>query len=274
MAPLLSPAPAPPGRMSQLLPTVKCSNCNRPVPLAELGDHICEAAPPVPSLPRPSLSSSAATSLLPSRLQNLVSSPPSPSPQQRRPAPSNRPRINTAGNSVSSFQSRPSPLSHSEPDRVPIPSREDRPRDPYPPSNPSSPLRTRPPPNGDIRTRTISNSGSVSTINSSPRTPRPSFSSNRDNSFPNTVQPQPPQSSHVPHPVVNEIDTKTGGEAGMAGVGRRGFAAAARAAMFVTPGNGAGGRPLDPPPQVGRRANPPRFLDIDATTNRESSLFS
>jgi hypothetical protein len=38
-------------------------------------------------------------------------------------------------------------------------------------------------------------------------------------------------SSHYPPP---EFDTKTGGAAGMAGVGRRGFAAVAHAAMFAT----------------------------------------
>jgi hypothetical protein len=55
------------------------------------------------------------------------------------------------------------------------------------------------------------------------------------------------------------IDTKTGGEAGMAGVGRRGFAAAARAAMFVSPA----GYSMD------RRPDPPRFLDIDAASRCE-----
>jgi hypothetical protein len=47
-----------------------------------------------------------------------------------------------------------------------------------------------------------------------------------------------------------EPDTKIGGEAGMAGVGRRGFQAAARAAMFTT-------QPLH---SVGRPS--PGFLDI------------
>ncbi|TEB30414.1 hypothetical protein FA13DRAFT_1733725 [Coprinellus micaceus] len=37
------------GRVSLLLPTVKCSSCHRPVPLSELGDHICTAPPPVPA---------------------------------------------------------------------------------------------------------------------------------------------------------------------------------------------------------------------------------
>ncbi|KAI0345332.1 hypothetical protein BDW22DRAFT_1343584 [Trametopsis cervina] len=69
---------------------------------------------------------------------------------------------------------------------------------------------------------------------------------------------------------VAEIDTKIGGEAGMAGVGRRGFAAAARAAMFAHQVGGM--HPGTPDPHMsmssqyagmdGRRANAPRFLDI------------
>ena len=31
------------GRVSQLLPTVKCSECSEPVPIHELGDHVCAA---------------------------------------------------------------------------------------------------------------------------------------------------------------------------------------------------------------------------------------
>jgi hypothetical protein len=59
-----------------------------------------------------------------------------------------------------------------------------------------------------------------------------------------------------------DIDTRTGGEAGMAGVGRKGFAAVARAAMFATPAM----RPLGPQPQGSRRPDAPRFLDIDAAS--------
>lgn len=47
----------------------------------------------------------------------------------------------------------------------------------------------------------------------------------------------------------------------MAGVGRRGFAAAARAAMFVMP---SGGSQAQPP----RRATPPRYLGIDVPPTR------
>lgn len=57
----------PPGRISQLLPTVKCSNCAVLVPLTELGEHICATAPALPKPP------SSPSSLLPARLQGFVS---------------------------------------------------------------------------------------------------------------------------------------------------------------------------------------------------------
>ncbi|KAI8081512.1 uncharacterized protein BX664DRAFT_195393 [Halteromyces radiatus] len=38
-------------RISQILPTVKCSDCGRDVQLRQLGNHICSNMPPVPALP-------------------------------------------------------------------------------------------------------------------------------------------------------------------------------------------------------------------------------
>ena len=58
---------------------------------------------------------------------------------------------------------------------------------------------------------------------------------------------------------VLELDTKIGGEAGMAGVGRRGFHAAARAAMFTVPPVNLVGRPS------------PGFLDIQRAVGTSSS---
>ena len=63
------------------------------------------------------------------------------------------------------------------------------------------------------------------------------------------------------------INTASGGEAGMAGVGRRGFAAAARAAMFRPPPSQQHQRPpfnpgIVPPPQA-RAPPPPQFLNRD-----------
>lgn len=84
-------------------------------------------------------------------------------------------------------------------------------------------------------------------------------------------------------PMASDIDTKTGGEAGMAGVGRRGFAAAARAAMFAQQMGHFGSPQSEHPPYQsehppfsavlpgmdGRRANAPRYLDI-ASANHYS----
>jgi hypothetical protein len=39
------------GRISQILPTVKCSDCGRDVHIRRLGDHLCTSQPPVPALP-------------------------------------------------------------------------------------------------------------------------------------------------------------------------------------------------------------------------------
>lgn len=86
-----------------------------------------------------------------------------------------------------------------------------------------------------------------------------------------------PQGMGMPPPP--EVDTKTGGEAGMAGVGRRGFAAAARAAMFAHQIGIHATSPVDslsPADQIpgmdGRRANAPRFLDIASATNYGESI--
>ncbi|KAJ8660994.1 hypothetical protein O0I10_003216 [Lichtheimia ornata] len=38
-------------RISQVLPTVKCSDCNQPVHVRHLADHVCATAPPLPSFP-------------------------------------------------------------------------------------------------------------------------------------------------------------------------------------------------------------------------------
>ncbi|KAF9477544.1 hypothetical protein BDN70DRAFT_994858 [Pholiota conissans] len=201
IASLLSPSSAsstPPaqGRISQLLPTVKCSTCHQPVPLAELGEHTCTAPPPVPSLPKPSITPEAATALLPGRLQGRVAgpsssstsppprmgpSPPAPTPRgqehQRIPssASASRLKINTrAGGgggtspTQSSFQPKPSPLARSDSSDTSSP-RGKEPAYPFPSgananapqSQQQSPLRT--------RMRTPSNSGSISSVRS--RTP-------------------------------------------------------------------------------------------------------
>ena len=74
-ASLVPPVQAP--RLSQLLPTVKCSSCSQPVALADLSDHVCSKPPPLPSSPlppkSPGMSPKPPSSFFPQRLQSLVS---------------------------------------------------------------------------------------------------------------------------------------------------------------------------------------------------------
>jgi hypothetical protein len=100
--------------------------------------------------------------------------------------------------------------------------------------------------------------------------PRDTGSPSSQKIFPDTIGPgavisetHTPRQSLVPPPE-RGIDTKSGGEAGMAGVGRRGFAAVARAAMFALPPD----RRLGPQPH--RKSNQPKYLDIDALSRRMS----
>jgi hypothetical protein len=65
-------------RISQVLPAVKCSSCCQPVPLVDLGDHVCPPQPSLLSLQRPPMSPNSATSLLPQRFHNLASRSGSP----------------------------------------------------------------------------------------------------------------------------------------------------------------------------------------------------
>ena len=275
MAPLITPSPAgnPPGRISQILPTVRCSNCNNPVPLNNLGDHICTKPPPLPSLPMPSVSPAAAVSLLPPRLKERVASPSndsrlnSPPRAQRQHDSPTLDRLRTNLPSSAPYQQRSSPLARSDPSRNVTSS----PR-PLPPTGPlpsinDSPLRSHPPVTADFRTRTPSNAGSIPPAHSGPplATARPSFSSTRDTPLPANVA-TPRQASLTTYSPEAEIDTKIGGEAGMAGVGRRGFAAAARAAMFVAPQH-------DLHPQGSRRPTP-GALDIPVPSRCKLFPFS
>ncbi|KAF7294819.1 Paxillin-like protein 1 [Mycena indigotica] len=101
------PAPAAAARISQVLPTVKCSSCRVDLPLDELGSHVCApAAAPMPmptvsipprlGIPKPAMSPGAAAALLPTRLQGLVK-PQGPNTQPPPPQPNTLPppRTNT-----------------------------------------------------------------------------------------------------------------------------------------------------------------------------------
>ena len=167
MAQLLAAAPAS-ERISQILPTVKCSTCNTPIRISELGDHVCAPVPPVPQMPalKPPQSPRSVAALLPAKLQGLVGggqpaaqSPPRTSsiaqapPRQKSPAlpqPTGRPRAPSSASSMSSRPERiPSPFARDgarpsiDRDQVPFPSppgpseppRVPSPRIPIPPAS-------------------------------------------------------------------------------------------------------------------------------------------
>lgn len=295
----LRPTPAnppgdPAGRISQLLPSVKCSNCNQPVPLDELGDHTCRPTPPVPTLPEPKVSPSAVASLLPQRLQGRVApSPPrakspvpipsaAPIPSASRPSSSSsRPSSSASrpSSSASAGASRPSSRGppptapHGRPQYQPKKSPLSRPQpEPEPtPSHNTSSGSSRPRP--DSRSRALSTAGSIASNASTPTTARPSYAPSPSPMAAAKIQSVPPPrpESHAPRPQTVEPDTKTGGEAGMAGVGRRGFAAAARAAMFVMPTGSSDPPRLSVQGMDGRRANAPKYLDINTTALEAST---
>ncbi|KAG1906050.1 uncharacterized protein F5891DRAFT_638969 [Suillus fuscotomentosus] len=93
MEQIASNSPKQPPRISQLLPTVKCSSCLQPVPLADLGDHVCSPQPPftLPSLQKPPMSPKSTNSLLPQRLQNILVSNRAGALQQQQPVTSRTP---------------------------------------------------------------------------------------------------------------------------------------------------------------------------------------
>lgn len=263
-------------RISQILPTVKCSTCSKPVPLDRLGDHIC--APLLTSSNSPS-----DTKLSPPPLTVQTSpSPPSPTPSSpmnalfsRRPSTNQRDarvhdgsRLRSGTSFTSSVPSRgttPSPAPSRAGVRSPAPSmsssHSQRAKSPF--RSPSSPTRgpisrpelitnvvvpVNPRPGLSTLDARPSSTHRRPSIPSSPLAQPPSPHSFRDP----RPAPMPPPHPPIHHPVRSgpspgpseysslqrfaspEVDTKSGGVAGMAGVGRRGFAAVARAAMFAT----------------------------------------
>ncbi len=286
-------------RISQLLPSVKCSSCGQSVPLDKLVDHVCAPVPtssPSSSKPTPprlklqtaiaNASPASATSprlppTSPRDVRNYDRGPPRNNPSRassrngiRTPAlPPSRTQTpilpaSSARQPISQY-SRPQTQvalntipGNSHPSNIhahPSVSNQRR------PSGPPSPLAQAPRAAQDLRLVPVSN--------------RPSY--------PIRVPPSPAPSNYSSHHFVGpEINTKSGGAAGMAGVGRRGFAAAARAAMFASsappsvrsptspqraPWNSA---PSSPPPMDGRRAYPPpNVQNPSAGTSRHSFHF-
>jgi len=308
-------APNVQGRISQLLPTVKCSNCHQPVPLQQLSDHVCAL---VPSLPKPALSADAAAALLPQRLQGRLPPPRAPpndhatlSAHQLRSSPLAPPRSNVP--SPVPFPRLPSPTGSSLARHTP-PQRSYDLLDPQrtvSSSSAPSPSPLRPPHHlsPDPRQRAHSNLGGdpsflalysrvparAATTPVSVVPPPRTFSTPNTPSTPrnplDAVAPFGPRSrppyDRDPHfdsrtplptdrlPSLAEIDTKSGGEAGMAGVGRRGFAAAARAAMLASTIKPPVGPPSQPSP--GRRNNNnnvPTHLNLNLPPRCQFILFT
>ncbi|KAF8212088.1 hypothetical protein K438DRAFT_1226563 [Mycena galopus ATCC 62051] len=242
--------------MSQMLPSVKCSNCGLQIPMDQLGEHICAPAPPLPTLnssknslnlPKPSFTPNAATSLLPQRLQGLVGGPPPPGsrgpPANPGPPRNDQLRLNTGGHLSTHLLLRIRR----------VPAALGRPACATRLLQGSLHVRwgvsgSRRPPVANLgRAR----SGSNASAGMSPTTARPF-----GREIPSSPVAPPPQ----PPPLVTQV----GGEAGMAGVGRRGFAAAARAAMFSARNPSA---PTPPP----TKASPPRNIDVSPTIRSDST---
>lgn len=284
-------------RMSQLLPAVKCSSCGQSVPLDKLGDHICTLVPP---------SSPSSSKHIPPRLKlhtaivNASSagatSPrlPSTSPRDVRDYDRGPPRSNPSNNpsrapSRNGIRSPPLPPSRTQTPILPTSSVR-QPISPYP-GNGSRP-QPEVAPNTNSHPNNIHAHPSVANHRrpSVPSTPLPQghriahpvSMSNRPNP-PIRVPPSPAPSNYSSHFMEPEIDTKSGGAAGMAGVGRRGFAAAARAAMFAASASSSVRLPTSPspapwspassspPPLDGRRAYPP--LDVPNPSAGTSSII-
>ncbi|KAH9043289.1 hypothetical protein EDB85DRAFT_1885637 [Lactarius pseudohatsudake] len=281
-------------RISQLLPTVKCSSCGLSVPLDRLVDHVC---PPVPT--------SSASSSKPSppqlRLQTAIANATAGATSPRLPSTSPRDMRNYDRAPPRSNPSR-APSRNGVRSPAQPPSRTQTPI--LPPSSTRQPISqynisqyNRPQPQvvlnaipGNSHPSNIHAHPSVannrrpsvppSPLAQAPRVaydPRHMPMSSRPNP-PIRVPPSPAPSNYSSHHhfMGPEIDTKSGGAAGMAGVGRRGFAAAARAAMFAasappTPTSPPpafwNSAPSSPPPMDGRRAYlPPNVQNPSAAT--------
>ena len=241
MAQLLPPQPNS-ERISQLLPTVKCSSCNSPVAISSLADHVCSPMSSAPRSPPPLRPTN--TSASQPRVRTLSSgsnarkATPTPPPVGRLPAP---PPLK--------------PPQHVQPP-VRSDSRIVSPRIPGPPQTQAP---QHPPSLLSNRNHNTSRSNTPSTPSvSSAHVSQPSAANVRSQYTQPPDHLPPPQlpPSRTPYYPEDGIDTSTGGEAGMAGVGRRGFAAVARAAMFTA--------------NYQRKVELPRFLDIDAASRGES----
>ncbi|KAF8350459.1 hypothetical protein F5887DRAFT_301435 [Amanita rubescens] len=237
MAQLLPPQPNS-ERISQLLPTVTCSSCSNPVPISELTDHVCSPMSSAPKTPPPLR-----------HRQTPLGRPTQilPAGPGRIPTPSNATNARTPTPPAILRAQRP-PL---KPLHVQAPARSSSraaaplvsPGTKVPPKTSEAPsFRHLPPILSSNRSHStsprplITRSNTPSNPNSSASSHHvlPPFASNvRSQNIIHRPDHSMPHSPNMgPYYPEENIDTSSGGEAGMAGVGRRGFAAVARAAMF------------------------------------------
>ncbi|KAF8710276.1 Zinc-binding domain present in Lin-11, Isl-1, Mec-3, partial [Rhizoctonia solani] len=278
-------------RISQILPTMKCSKCSEDIDIHYVDEHVCKPNPTsdgpakAPESPEPpsrviDRTSTASSISVPSVSSYSTHSRSSRSSTSTKRAPSvrsthtlqqsppadlpSRPQYKSTA-SFQSFRSHSSAAdaedtNHSPPPRSgpsPAPTVRSNPvsspvdetvTSPVQRSGPSPTLtvRSNPPLPPRSASPTPSSRAPSRMMAASPapsipvsRTPEPpavlppvaplaprKFSRSSNDSLP----PQPPPPAHAPPP---PPDTSIGGEAGMAGVGRRAFAAVAHAALFT-----------------------------------------
>ena len=271
MAQLAPALPTHDPRLSDLLPTVKCSSCSQPVPLEGLVDHLCALAPSNPARDT-NPASPPPNGAPPSPMDTHFTRRPSANSQDKhdhkgtrlRKKPSRTPSRGATSHAPSLDSVRsPAPLSPVAP-----PSRMQSPF--VPPSAARQPfLRPEVPPNvapatpqpGNLRTRSPAPTSLTAPLDTrspfqrrppAPPSPLAQTAPHVHDARDPHPAPMPTHPNHPHRPAVRttsspapsdyspqrfespEFDTKSGGAAGMAGVGRRGFAAVARAAMFAS----------------------------------------
>ncbi|CAE6421075.1 unnamed protein product [Rhizoctonia solani] len=274
-------------RISQIMPTMKCSKCSEDIDIHYVDEHVCKPnstsnglskTPESPEPPSRAIdrASTASSISVPSVSSYSTHSRSSRSSTSTKRAPSvrsthtlqqsptgelpSRPQYKSTA-SFQSFRSRssaddvtsppprsgpsPAPTVRSNPVSSPVEERLTSPVQRSGPSptptvrsNPPLPPRSASPtPSSRAPSRMMAASPAPSipisqTLETpavlppvAPLVPRKFSRSSND-----PLPPQPPPPAHAPPP---PPDTSTGGEAGMAGVGRRAFAAAAHAALFT-----------------------------------------
>lgn len=214
------------------VPSVRCATCSRELPLDQLSNHSC-----VPN-----------TSPRSPPLDSSPSPPPSPAPAL---APS---RLASPSPSPSVMMTHPRTLVPGDP----------RPMMARSPS-PLLPQHTQ-----FIERNQRLPGRMIPQQHRPPQQPPWGPPMQHQQPMPQRQAPMPPSSPPRASPP-RELDTKTGGEAGMAGVGRRGFAMFAAAAMFAA--SAAQVRNIPVPVDPGRRFNGPQHLDINSANSGDRGML-